>query len=181
MVVPMWVFLTFLSETRRDWQSLGGGLAATANRTNWPVNGGGIAIQPGWFTGHASALFYVNLGLGTSGPQGGPPNESFPLLPPFQIDGPSNNPYPGTFCLPQIPIPANMSVKVGDLATIQVIETAVHGGALYNVSLALTMKASSFHRIFQNIRIWRLINPVRWHNVRGRDRCYPAHRNQLFQ
>ncbi|CZR67484.1 uncharacterized protein PAC_17383 [Phialocephala subalpina] len=115
-----------------QWSYPCGGLAATTNRTNWPINGGGIAIQPGWFTGHANSLFYINLGLGTSGPQGGPPNESFPMLPPFQIDGPSNNPYPGTFCLPQVPIPANVSVKVGDLATIQVIETLVHGGALYN-------------------------------------------------
>lgn len=92
-------------------------------------------MQPGWFTGHATALIYINLGLGTSGPQGGPPNESFPMIRPFQINGPSNNPYPGTFCLPQVPLPSNINVKVGDEATIQVIETAIHGGAMYNVSL----------------------------------------------
>ncbi|KAF8850450.1 hypothetical protein BDZ45DRAFT_770144 [Acephala macrosclerotiorum] len=65
------------------------------------------------------------------------PCESFPL--PTWIDGPSNNPYPGTFCLPQVPIPTNLNVKVGDLGTIQVIETAVHGRALYNcVDITLT-------------------------------------------
>ncbi|KUJ07767.1 uncharacterized protein LY89DRAFT_742540 [Mollisia scopiformis] len=115
-----------------QWSYPCGGLPATTNRTKWPITGGGIAVQPGWFTGHASALFYINLGLGTAGPQGGPPNESFPMLPPFQIDGPSDNPYPGTFCLPQVPLPANVTVNVGDEATIQVIETAIHGGALYN-------------------------------------------------
>jgi hypothetical protein len=118
---------------------VGGGLPATTNRTKWPITGGGIAVQPGWFTGHASALIYINLGLGTSGPQGGPPNESFPMLPPFQIDGPSDNPYPGTFCLPQVPLPLNVIVNVGDEATIQVVETAVHGGALYNVSNPLNL------------------------------------------
>lgn len=58
---------------------------------------------------------------------------SNPMLPPFQIIGPSANPYPGTFCLPQVPLPAGLKVNVGDLATIQVIETARHGAALYNV------------------------------------------------
>lgn len=63
-----------------------------------------------------------------------PPNMSFPMVPALQITGPTKEPYPGTFCLPQVPLPANASVKVGDNATIQVIETAVHGAALYNVS-----------------------------------------------
>jgi hypothetical protein len=58
---------------------------------------------------------------------------SFPMQSPFETLGPSNGPYPGTFCLPQVPFPANVTVKVGDHATIQVVETAVHGGALYNV------------------------------------------------
>ncbi len=81
---------------------LGGGVPPTKNRTNWPVNGGAIAIQPGWFQGHASALFYINLGLGTEGPGGGPLNTSFSMVPRFEIVGSSDNPYPGTFCLPQV-------------------------------------------------------------------------------
>ena len=56
------------------------------------------------------------------------------MLPVFQITGPSNVQYNGSFCLPQVPLPANYTPSVGDNATIQVIETAQHGAALYNVS-----------------------------------------------
>ncbi|PVH74186.1 hypothetical protein DL98DRAFT_500107 [Cadophora sp. DSE1049] len=115
-----------------QWSYPCGGIPPTDNRTNWPVTGGAIAMQPGWFRGHKDSFIYINLGLGTDGPGGGPPNMSFPMTPVFQIQGPSDNPYPGTFCLPQVPLPADVSVKVGDLATIQVIETLKHGGALYN-------------------------------------------------
>ncbi len=100
------------------------------NRTKWPVRGGAIAIQPGWFAGHATAFFYINLGFGTN-----PLNWSHPMLPVFQITGPTREMYAGTFCLPQVPLPANTTVKVGDNATIQIIETAVHGAALFNVSI----------------------------------------------
>lgn len=56
------------------------------------------------------------------------------MVPLFQIVGPSKNPYPGTICLPQVPLPqGNFSVKAGDNATIQVVETAIHGAALYSV------------------------------------------------
>jgi hypothetical protein len=103
-------------------------MPTSTNRTKWPVQGGAISVQPGWFQGHKSAFMYMNLGLGAV-----PPNMSHPMLAPFQIVGPSNNPYPGTFCMPQVPLPANMTVNVGDLATIQLIETAQHGAALYNV------------------------------------------------
>jgi hypothetical protein len=109
--------------------SPGGGMPTTTNRTKWPVTGGAVAVQPGWFQGHASAYFYINLGLGTE-----IKNASFPMVPVFQIAGPTRDPYPGTFCLPQVPLPANLTVKIGDNATIQIIETAVHGAALFNVS-----------------------------------------------
>ncbi|RHZ63925.1 copper acquisition factor BIM1-like domain-containing protein [Aspergillus thermomutatus] len=105
----------------------GGGMPTSTNRTKWPVGGGAVAFQPGWFQGHQTALIYINLGLGTV-----PPNMSHPMISPFQITGPTNNPYPGTICLPQVPLPANISVSPGDHATIQVIETAKHGAALYN-------------------------------------------------
>jgi len=116
-----------------QWMYPCGGMPTTTNRTKWPINGGAIALQPGWFQGHATAFFYVNLGYGTNGPDGGPPNMSFPMVPVFQIVGPSKNPYPGTFCLPQVPLPAsNITVKVGDNATIQVVETAIHGASLFS-------------------------------------------------
>jgi hypothetical protein len=114
-------------------------MPTTTNRTLWPITGGAIALQPGWFQGHATAFFYMNLGFGTDGPDNGPPNMSFPMVPVFQIVGPSKNPYPGTFCLPQVPLPANTTVNIGDNATIQVVETAIHGAALFSVSLALQL------------------------------------------
>lgn len=102
-------------------------MPTSTNRTKWPTTGGAVALQPGWFAGHGKAFFYMNIGLGTI-----PPNMSHVMVPPFQIIGPTNEPYPGSFCLPQVGLPANISVKAGDNATIQVIETAVHGASLYN-------------------------------------------------
>lgn len=74
------------------------------------------------------------MGFGTDGPDNGPWNMSFPMVAPFQILGPSKNPYPGTVCLPQVPLPANTTVQPGDNATIQVVELAVHGASLFSVS-----------------------------------------------
>ena len=105
----------------------------TTNRTYWPTTGGAIAFQPGWFQGHSTAFIYVNLGLGNDGPHGGPGNMSLAMVPPFQIIGPSKNPFPGTMCLPQVPLPANVHVKAGDNATIQVVELALHGASLFSV------------------------------------------------
>src|ERR1700712_2140156 len=109
--------------------SLGGGLPVAQNRTKWPVSGGALSFQPGWFNGHQTAFVYVNIGLGSE-----PLNYSHPMVPVFQLTGPVNTMYPGTFCLPQVPLPANITYNVGDNATIQIIETAVHGAALYSVS-----------------------------------------------
>jgi len=115
-----------------QWMYPCGGMPTTTNRTFWPTTGGAIALQPGWFQGHATAFFYMNMGFGSDAPDGGPLNMSFPMVPVFQITGPSKNPYPGTFCLPQVPLPANMTVYPGMNATIQVVETAIHGAALYS-------------------------------------------------
>lgn len=59
---------------------------------------------------------------------------SHPVVPAFQITGPVNTAYPGTFCLPQVPLVPNVTFNIGDNITIQVIETAQHGAAIYNVS-----------------------------------------------
>lgn len=115
-----------------QWMYPCGGMKTTTNRTYWPVSGGAVSFQPGWFQGHASAQIFINLGFGTDGPDGGPPNMSNPMVPQFGIIGPSKNPYPGTICLPQVPLPVNASVKAGDNATIQVVELAVHGASLYS-------------------------------------------------
>lgn len=94
------------------------------------MGGGAVAFQPGWFTGHSSALLYINLGIGNV-----PENYSLPMQKMWQITGPSNDPYPGSsICMPQVPLPANVTVNEGDNATIQVVENAQHGAALYSVS-----------------------------------------------
>ena len=92
-----------------------------------------MAFQPGWFQGHSQALLHVNLGFGTDGPDNGPQNMSNAMVPQFQLLGPSNSPYPGTVCLPQVPLPKGAVVRAGDEATIQVVEQAQHGAALYSV------------------------------------------------
>ena len=107
-------------------------MPTSRNRTKWPLKGGAVSIQPGWFPGHALAQIYINMGYGNE-----PLNYSHTMLPVFQITGPSNQQYEGQFCLPQVPLPANYTPKVGDNATIQVIELAQHGAALYNVSFAM--------------------------------------------
>jgi hypothetical protein len=109
----------------------------TENRTAWPINGGAVAFQPGWFTGHSTSLMYINIGLGAQ-----PANYSTPIVPMFEITGPTNQPYPGTVCLPSISLPAGMAPKNGDLATIQLVQAAKHGAALFNVSISSTQETA---------------------------------------
>lgn len=109
-------------------------MGTTTNRTYWPTTGGALSFQPGWFQGHIKAEIYVNLGLGIDGPDDGPKNMSFSMVPPFQILGPVKGPYAGTVCLPQIPLPKDITVKAGDNATIQLVELAAHGASLFSVS-----------------------------------------------
>lgn len=105
-------------------------MGISRNRTYWPTTGGAVSFQPGWAEGHSTAFIYVNMGFGTI-----PPNYSHPVVPVFEIVGPSNNEYSNqSVCLPQVPLPANITVKPGDNATIQVVEAAKHGAALYSVS-----------------------------------------------
>jgi hypothetical protein len=105
----------------------GGGMPTSTNRTKWPIRGGAVAFQPGWFQGHVSAQIFINIGFGTT-----PANMSHAMLNGVELVGPSNEPYPGTWCFPQVPLPANTTVNPGDNATIQIIELARHGAALYN-------------------------------------------------
>ena len=106
-------------------------MPSTRNRTNWPVGGGAVGFQPGWFNGHSSAFLYINLGDGTL-----PENFSMIMQPVFEITGPQNTIYPGSICLPHVSLPVNYTAVVGRNATIQVIELAQHGAALYNVSFS---------------------------------------------
>src|SRR4051812_31099696 len=112
-----------------QWMYPCGGIGPSTNRTAWPINGGALAFQPGWFAGHLQNLMYVNLCVGAE-----PQNCSLPMVPAFQLRGPSDNPYPGTVCLPQVPLPEGFKPKKGDLASIQLVQALKHGGVTYNVS-----------------------------------------------
>lgn len=124
---------TWTKNRSTDNRLPGGGLSLSKNRTYWPTTGGTVAFQPGWFSGHATALLYINLGLDTDGPDGGPTNYTT-IVDTWQLLGPSNGPYPGTLCIPDIEVPENLGVKAGDEATIQVVELATHGASLFAVS-----------------------------------------------
>ncbi|UQC76296.1 uncharacterized protein CLUP02_17809 [Colletotrichum lupini] len=129
---PGWRGNTFITNETypfgMQWTYPCGGLGVTQNRTHWPISGGALAVQPGWNSGHKTALMYINLGLGES-----PKNYSMVMVPRFQLTGPSNQEYEGTFCLPKVPLPAGVTPKEGDLASIQVVEAAQHGAALFSV------------------------------------------------
>lgn len=122
-----------------EWMYPCGGLKISSNRTYWPINGGAISFQPGWFPGHQVGLIYVNMGLpDVYNEQLGykiPQNYSHNVVKPFQITGPTNNPYPGIgMCLPQIPMPAGIDFTEGMNITIQVVLAAQHGAGLFSVS-----------------------------------------------
>ncbi|KAK5697626.1 hypothetical protein LTR17_023941 [Elasticomyces elasticus] len=119
-----------------------GGMPQTNNRSFWPVSGGALAVQPGWFPGHSRAQLYVNIGIQQEG-QLAPPNMSHAVVPPFEITGPTNDNYSGAFCLPQVRMPAEVNLSVGQNITLQVIELAQHGAALYScVDLTLVEDGS---------------------------------------
>jgi hypothetical protein len=92
-------------------------------------------------------MFYVNIGINAPG-EVAPPNMSHPVVPPFQITGPTNTEYPNSsFCLPQVPLVPNLTFNIGDNITIQVIELAQHGAAIYNVSHSLGSQQNEADRI----------------------------------
>ncbi|KAA8896133.1 hypothetical protein FN846DRAFT_966288 [Sphaerosporella brunnea] len=87
------------------------------NRTLWPLSGGAIALTPT----HPWAQTYINLGLGSN-------------VTGFNISlvGPFNQTSNGTFCLPEVKLPADLNVQEGTQASIQVVQLSHLGGALYN-------------------------------------------------
>ena len=138
------------------------------NRTLWPVTGGAVGFQPGWFPGHSSALIYINLGDGTT-----PQNMSMPMQSVFAITGPTNAEYPGSVCMPQVPLPVNYTAVIGQNATIQVIETAQHGAALYNVSILFERGDTNF--------VANSNTAVRGHHLRQSQRRTRSQRDELLQ
>ncbi|KAL5614375.1 hypothetical protein BROUX41_004481 [Berkeleyomyces rouxiae] len=117
-----------------QWTYPCGGIPLSRNRTYWSTSGGTIAFQPGWFSGHASAMLYVNIGLDSTGPDGGPMNFTNQLVLPFELQGPSNGPFPGTLCLPNVQVPEALGVRAGMNASLQIVELATHGASLFACS-----------------------------------------------
>ncbi|KAK2046364.1 hypothetical protein LZ31DRAFT_462541 [Colletotrichum somersetense] len=128
---PGWRGNTFVTNETypfgMQWTYPCGGLGVTQNRTHWPIDGGAIAVQPGWNAGHKTALMYINLGLGEE-----PKSYTTVMVPRFLLTGPTNEVYDGTFCLPKVPIPEGVALKEGDLASIQVVQAAQHGATLFS-------------------------------------------------
>ncbi|KAK1985489.1 hypothetical protein LZ30DRAFT_747182 [Colletotrichum cereale] len=128
---PGWRGNTFITNETypfgMQWTYPCGGLGVTQNRTHWPIDGGAIAVQPGWNAGHKTALMYINLGLGEE-----PKSYTTVMVPRFLLTGPTNEVYNGTFCLPKVPIPEGVTLKEGDMASIQVVEAAQHGATLFS-------------------------------------------------
>ena len=54
------------------------------------------------------------------------------MLPVEQLVGPTKDEYFSSVCFPQVPLPVNATVNIGDNATIQVVEATLHGASLYS-------------------------------------------------
>ncbi|KAI2614946.1 hypothetical protein GGR54DRAFT_642683 [Hypoxylon sp. NC1633] len=89
---------------------------AQGNRTDWPLQGGALELK----LHHPWTYLYVNLAL-----DGDSDNYNYTLVP-----GLLNVTGRGTFCLPALDIPVN--VTDGTQASIQVVTNGASGSALYN-------------------------------------------------
>jgi hypothetical protein len=85
--------------------------------------------------GFKNSFIYINIAK-IEGNELAPGNFSRLAIPPLAITGKDDfNPYPGQFCLPQVPMPAGVQFNIGDRATIQVVQVAANGAAVYSVSV----------------------------------------------
>ncbi|KAF4624495.1 hypothetical protein G7Y89_g13676 [Cudoniella acicularis] len=91
---------------------------AATNRTLWPLTGGSLNLD----LHHPWTYIFANLGLGTDYP-----TFNITLTNPFL-----NSTGNGTLCLPEIKLPAGVSVSDGQNASLQVVTIGASGSALYN-------------------------------------------------
>jgi hypothetical protein len=117
-------------------------MPVTSNRTYWPSTGGAIAFKPSFLEGQPTAQIFINLGLGTdyiNSDQLQLNNMNISMVSQLGIQGLSGStPFSSTVCLPHVPLAASVNVKSGDLATIQLIQLAVNGDAMYSVDVSLS-------------------------------------------
>jgi hypothetical protein len=121
-----------ISLSYRAYNCTGGNVNQTSatNRTLWPLTGGSLNLD----LHHPWTYVFVNLGLGTE-------------YPTFNISltaQPLNETGNGTLCLPQVKIPAGVTVLEGQNASIQVVTVGASGSGLYVVSapLLITIRVS---------------------------------------
>lgn len=84
-----------------------------------------------------SSFIYINIGKTEFGSLM-PMNYSHSIVPPIALTGVNNSVYPGTVCIPQVGLPAGMTFSVGDNVTIQVVQVAATGEAVYSVSRTIS-------------------------------------------
>lgn len=108
-------------------------------------------------------MFYINIGVTEPGDLA-PMNMSHNAVSPFQLVGPSNDEYDGQFCLPQVGMPKNLDLQVGANITIQVIELAQHGAALYNVCLPFPACTGCVYKAYCTVHTGTDLIPVRRRN-----------------
>ncbi|KAI5865703.1 hypothetical protein GGS23DRAFT_593881 [Durotheca rogersii] len=96
------------------------------NRTDWPLTGGSIKLH----LYHPWSYLFINLGFGAN-------TTNFNVsLTPNIVNVTSN----GVICLPQVPVPVNVSD--GQLASLQIVTSGSTGAALYNCA-DITFRSSA--------------------------------------
>ncbi|KAL2193001.1 hypothetical protein P885DRAFT_72598 [Corynascus similis CBS 632.67] len=86
--------------------------------TPWPLSGGSLKLD----LHHPWSYLFVNLGLGSD-----VSNFNYTLTRPFW-----NETGNGTLCVPRLELPADLPVRDGSPATLQVVTLGDDGNALYN-------------------------------------------------
>lgn len=120
------------------WKYPCGGLGPTTNRTKWPISGGAIAFQPGHNAGHSTAFIYINMFVGNNNTLETGNYFNISIKPVFQIVAPNNTneAFDSTICFQSnyFTVPNTTVIEPGTNATIQIIELAKNGNALYSCS-----------------------------------------------
>lgn len=126
-------------------------------------------LQPGHQANHDWGMLWVNIGLGTQ-----PANFSTQMMPEFSFTFPSDKAYENQICLPDVTLPERVrgAVRAGDNATIQIVETAKHGGSLYSVSIlfffflkSLSLSSRSHLSILHLLLEYLHLNPQDYKNI----------------
>lgn len=130
-------------DATQDRSPCGGLNKPSATRTRWPTTGGQLKFE----AGHDEANTAVYLALGND-----PKAADFTVI----VRDKFLQIGLGTFCWNNLTLPADLTVKPGDNATIQVVQQGHTSGGLYNVCCPLRWPS-----------VWRrlMASAVRRHNL----------------